>query len=266
VSDIEKLETRAIEALQHSIGDNRRGRPTAKAQLVLFDDAYSYAFLPPAGRVIVLSAKGSALDETALARGEAENLLFRSVTSLEPGMILAFPTGGDRDLVDARADQYLPDPERIRSHAALWKAALRRHLSLNQRQLADFSEKLAAAGEPRAPSTVRSWITQTHTVAPMNYRVVVPLIARLTKDPELTAKLTEVLQSVDLIYRATGYTAEAIIRELFSGQINLDSDELHFQLGGTEITYSLHRVNRLAGIQEVPVEIIGQIGHLADVD
>jgi hypothetical protein len=94
---------------------------------------------------------------------------------------------------------------------------------------------------------------------------VVPLIAQLTKDTELGANLTEALRSIDLVYRAREHAAEAIVRELFSGQINLDSDELHFELGGTELTYSLHRVNRLAGIQEVPVEIIGQIGHLADL-
>jgi uncharacterized membrane protein YkvA (DUF1232 family) len=260
--EIEQLEARAIESLRQSMAQTRAGRPSAKAQLVLFDDANSYAFLPPTGKVIVLSPRSEALDESALARGEAERLLFRSVTSLEPGMVLAFSAGGDRDLVDARADQYMANPSHVRSRAGLWKTALKRHVSLEHNEQSQFSQKLAAAGQPRAPATVRAWITHTHAVAPMNFRAVVPLIARLTGDGELSAKLDEVLQSIDLIYRARARAAEAIVRELFSGQINLDLAELCFELGDTKVRYFLHRINRLAGIQEVPIDIIGKVGHL----
>lgn len=262
VSEIEKLEARAIESLRQSIAQSRDGRVSAKAQLVLFDDAQSYAFLPPTGKVIVLSPREGPLDESALARGQAERLLFRSVTSLEPGMILAFSAGGDRDLVDARADQYLANASQVRTHAALWKGALKRHITLDHDDLSRFSQKLAEAGQPRAPATVRAWITQTHTVAPMNFRNVIALIARLTGDQDLTSELPEVLQAIDLVYRARARAAEAIVRELFSGEIDLNSDELCFDLGGTEIRYALHRINRLAGIQEVPVEIIGKVGQI----
>lgn len=261
-SEIEQLEARAIESLCQSMAQSRAGRPSARAQLVLFDDANSYVFLPPAGKVIVLSPRLGALDESALAGGDAERLLFRSVTSLEPGMVLAFSAGGDRDLIDARSDQYLANPSHIRTCADLWRAALKRHVSLDHNEHSQLSQRLGAAGQPRAPATVRAWMTQTHTLAPMNFRSVVPLIARLTGDRELTVKLGEVLQSIDLIYRARARAAEAIVRELFSGQINLDSDELCFELGDTKIRYFLYRINRLAGIREVPVEIIGKVGHV----
>jgi hypothetical protein len=139
---------------------------------------------------------------------------------------------------------------------------LKRHVSLEADEQLEFARKLSEAGQPRAPGTVRAWILQTHTVAPMNYRTVVPLIARLTEDGELNAELAGVLQSIDLIYRARSRAAEAIVRELFAGEIDLDSDELCFKVGASKVLYTLYRVNRLAGIQEVPVEMIGKVARL----
>jgi hypothetical protein len=99
----------------------------------------------------------------------------------------------------------------------------------------------------------------------MNFRSVIPLIASLTDDRDLTLRLSDVMQSIDLVYRARARAAETIVRELFSGKIDLDSEELSFELGGNTIRYHLHRISRLAGIQEVPVEIIGKVGHLGKI-
>ena len=226
ITEIDTLEARAIDALCQKVAQERIGQATAKAELVLFEQAGDYAYLPPAGRVIVLSR--DFLDEELLAQGYAERLLFRNVSTLEPGMVLALPTGADRDLIDARADEFLAGSTSVRNTAALWKAALKRHFA-NKSSIVgylEFSQRLAAAGQKREPSTILGWISHTNTIAPSNFRVVVPIIASLTKDAELKDKCTEVLQSIDLIYRARARAADAIIRELFSGKIDINSDEL----------------------------------------
>jgi hypothetical protein len=122
---------------------------------------------------------------------------------------------------------------------------------------------MASAGEPRDVATIRAWVSVTHTVAPRNYRRVVPLLAELTGDPELKGRCDEILQSIDLIYRARAQAAEAIVHELFTGQIDLEAPELRFELGGHEVRYALHRVRRLAGVRDVPIELMGKIGRFA---
>ncbi|HVZ16543.1 MAG TPA: hypothetical protein VG897_05465 [Terriglobales bacterium] len=261
--EFEKLEARALNDLTRSLSASRPGQISTKAKLVLLEEPGAYLFLPPAGRVIVLSNQ---FDSTGvISREQAERLLFRKVTALQTGMVLALPLQGDRDLIDVRADQYLSEARRVRADAALWRTAVRRAVGDHFQFAQNFASRLEEAGEPRDPGTVRAWTYQTHTVAPRNYRKVVPLIARLTNDTDLTAKLDRVLQSIDLIYRARTSAAEAIVRELFSGEIDLDSDELRFELSGAEFVYRLHRVRHLGETQEVPLDFIGKVRHFSEV-
>jgi hypothetical protein len=88
--------------------------------------------------------------------------------------------------------------------------------------------------------------------------VTIPLISKLCGDPELRENLASVLESAELIYRARAQAAETIVREIFSGDIDLDSDELRFEIDGREVRYVLHRVLRIRGVQRVAVELIGK--------
>src|SRR5260370_6264861 len=85
---------------------------------------------------------------------------------------------------------------------------------------------------------------------------------KLTGDPDLQRRMPSVLQSIDQIYRARAQAADAIVRELLSGEIDVNSEELQFELNGTVVGYSLYRVRSLAGVQEVAIELIGNIGLL----
>ena len=177
-------------------------------------------------------------------------------------MVLAFSWGGDRDLLDARADQFIAHAATVRSAARAWKDALKRHVQPTGASYEDFAKRLAAEGARRDPYTIRTWATHTNSIAPRNYKALVPLIAKLTGDSELQSRLSQVLQAIDLIYRARGQAAEAIVRELFSGEIDVNAGELIFELHGVVVGYSLHRVRALAGIQDVPFELIGRVGSL----
>jgi hypothetical protein len=258
----EEIEARTIAALQKRIEHEKTNRATASARLVLFEEDGAYAFLPPAGRVIVLADSDGPLDSRLLKGSDAERVLFRTVSRLEHGMVLAFSSGDDRDLVDARADQFIPHAPAVRETARAWKDALKRHLKPTTAGYTDFSRRLALEGERRDPYTIRTWATHTNSIAPRNYRVVVPLIATLTGDLGLQQLMPQVLAAIDQIYRARAQAADAIIREIFSGEIDVNSGQLAFELNGVIIAYTLHRVREVSGVQEVPIELIGKIGLL----
>ncbi|BAR58807.1 hypothetical protein NK6_5649 [Bradyrhizobium diazoefficiens] len=266
ITEIERVEARAVDSLLRSVAQPKTGQATANAQLVIFEEAGSYAYLPPTGKVIVLPGNETALDEGKLEAGLAEQLLFRGVGDLVPGMVLALPVETDRDLVDARADLFLAEAARVRSSAAIWKNAIRRHIANDPVGHKRFAERLTEAGRSRQASTVRSWISHSATVAPSNYRQLIPLIAKLTNDAELRSTCNEVMQSVDQIYRAKSRAAAAIVRELFSGVIDKDQDELLFDLNGHQVRYQLRHVKILAGVRKVPVDLIGKSARITSSD
>jgi hypothetical protein len=174
-------------------------------------------------------------------------------------MVLAVPETTDRDLVDARADQFLPNPARTRMLAGLWKTAIRKRLSEGTDDFQSLSQKMKAAGESRDPATIRSWATDSKSVAPRNYRHVVPLLAQLTGDADLGAQMSEVLSAIDLMYRARERAAEALLHDIFSGEIDIDAPELTVSLPGGALSFALHRVRQCAGIKDVPTDRIGRV-------
>ncbi|CDX40033.1 hypothetical protein MPLA_320028 [Mesorhizobium sp. ORS 3359] len=256
--EFEKLEARSIDAMHRSVVLGRDHHPTMKAQLVMFEEPGAFAFLAPGGKVIVLAGPGGATTQAAAETSDAEKLLFRSVASLEPGCLLALPTATDRDLIDARADQFIDDAPRVRQVSALWKIALRRLIERTGIDTSAIAGRMAASGVKRDGTTVRSWVLNGATVAPRGYREVIPVIAKLTDDPELNDSLPNVFQAIDLVYRARARAAAAIVRELFAGEIDLDSEELTFASNGSIVRYVLHRVRSIEGLRDVPYEVVGR--------
>lgn len=263
--EFEKLEARSVEAVRRAVFQGREHQPTAKAQLIMFEYPGAYAFLPAGGKVIVLATPtGSAVE--ARPTGNAEKVLFRSVASLEQGCLLAFPVGGDRDLVDVRADRFLERPADVRKTASTWKVAFRRYMDRTGYDVSTTARRLAQAGVKRHTATIRSWASTTSTVAPRGYREVLPVMAKLTGDTELLASLSKVLQAIDLIYRARAKSAESIVADLFAGGIDLEASELSVEHGGSVLRYALHRVQSVGGICDVPHDVVGRLRALAFSD
>jgi len=126
-------------------------------------------------------------------------------------MLLALPETTDRDLIDARADQLLTDAGSVRAAADRWKQALKRHFDAGFDTYSSFSLRMSEAGQSRDAFTIRSWANDTRSIAPRNYRTVVPLLARLTEDPELTEGCDATISAIDQIYRARARAAELLI-------------------------------------------------------
>jgi len=266
--DFGYLKERIIEVIRDQVPHSGAGVETAKAQLVLFERDGSYAFLPPNGTVVDLSGIEQEILETGDVshnqpnEEKAEKYLSRKVNALQPGMLLAFPVETDRDLIDARADQFLEDADDVRRSAQLWKTALKNFFIRGLTSYEKFAEWMAEADERRDPSTIRSWTNNSLTVAPRNFRKVIPLIGNLTKDIELQSNLNSVLSAVDLIYRARTRAAAAIVREIFQGSIDLNAEELSINIGQAVICYELHRVSSIEDLREIPIDQIGKLKQL----
>jgi uncharacterized membrane protein YkvA (DUF1232 family) len=270
--DFEYLETQVAEAIKNQTDRTSLSGETVSATLVLFEEAGAYAYLPPNGRVIALSdvvdeigfAEGSSAED--IGSNKAENLLFRPVSKLHPGLLLAFPLEGDRDLVDARADQFLENAEQTRRVSSLWKAALCRHFETTGESYAAFSRKMEEAGEPREASTIRLWATKSQSIAPRNFTITVPLISKLTEDEEMRGHLQQILDDIQKIYDARAEAASTIVREIFSGDLNLEAELLTVDIDETTFTYQLQRVAAVKETREIPTEWVGGVNKLGGGD
>jgi len=261
---VEYVEARALEALIAALPKGDESQQHAMAQLVLFEQQGSYALLPPNGQVIVLRT-GDADHVLANAGVGGEKQLLVNVSALQPGMLLALPETTDRDLIDARADQLLVNAGSVRDTADRWKQALRRHFEAGRDTYVSFSRKIGEAGQSRDPFTIKSWATDTRSIAPRSFRIVVPLLARLTQDPQLTEGVDETISAIDQIYRARTRAAELLIEQIFSGEIDLSAPRLEISVSDHRLCFGLYKVERCAGIRDVPVDFIGRIRNFTDL-
>jgi hypothetical protein len=257
------IEARAIESLVAALPRAAPNQQNAKAQLVLFEEPGTYALLPPNGQVIALGGAGDR-EISRIKPGDGEKQLFVNVSELQPGMLLALPETTDRDLIDARADQLLADPSSVRAMADRWKHALKRHFDARRDTYASFSRRMRDAGQARDPFTIRSWANDTRSVAPRSFRTVVPLLARLTGDAELLEGCDATISAIDQIYRARARAAELLIAQIFSGELDLSGSQLEIEVSGHRLTFGLHKVEKCAGLRDVPVELIGRARNFAE--
>ena len=268
--DFEYLEAQIAEAIKNQASGISSSVEMVTATLVLFEEVGSYAYLPPGGRVIALSdvvdesGFGESLPEEEIGGKKAVDLLFQHVSNLHPGLLLAFPVESDRDLLDAWTDRFLKNATETRRISSLWKDALFRHFEETVEDHSAFARKFARrmeeAGEKREPGTILSWMANTQSIAPRNPKVTVVLISKLTKDEELRSNLQQTLDAIEEIYAARAEAAIAIVKEIFSGDINLESEFLKIE--GSDITYQLQRVASIQEAREVPAELVGGVNKL----
>jgi len=270
-SDFEYLEGQIAEAIKKQTGKISSPDEMVSATLVIFEDVGAFAYLPPKGRVIALSdvadeiSFGENPSGQELEGKKAEDMLFRPVSKLHAGLLLAFPLESDRDLLDAWTDKFLENAEETRRISSLWKHALSRHFEKTGESFSAFSQKMAAAGEAREPQTIRSWIKNSQSIAPRNFTVTVPLISKLTEDAELRDNLKKTLDAIQAIYDARAEAAVSIVKKIFSGDINLESELLTIEIEGAVLTYQLQRISVIQETREVPAELVGRVSKLGSV-
>jgi hypothetical protein len=180
-------------------------------------------------------------------------------------MIVALPEETDRDLIDARADLLLGDGGATRNLADTWKRCLREYFELLGETFQAFAARMAEAGEPRDAQTIKSWVGETRSVAPLRFKTVLPLLSELTCDVLPKDSLPQVIAAIEKVYHARAEAAESLVAEIFSGELDLNAASLTVDVDGKELRYALQKVDRCAGVTEVPHELIGRFLRFQDL-
>ena len=265
--DFEFFDSQIVDAIKNmAVRTGSRDEPV-DATLVLFEETGSFAYLPPAGNVIALSDAADDAGSTSDPSEEsAERILYRKVSDLSPGLILAFPVDGDRDLVDARADQFLEEAEQTRQLASLWKQALSDHFRRKLQTYSEFAKQMEELGESRHPATVRSWTQGASTVLPIHPERTIAIIGKITENEDLRRNMKVVLEAGHRIYNARKLAAKAIVDDIFLGEIDLNDDRLEVEIGGSVVMYDLQRISSIYGTIKVDTDLVGRTLKLGEAE
>ena len=266
----EWLEARVVgEIRRHATGGLGTSAEAVKARLVVFEEPGWYVMLPPGASVICLSeviesGQTKELSERQVAKGAAEKIVSRPLKEIRPGHLLAFPLDRSGDLLDAIADRLVKDAPKVREEALSWKRALAKFCyeeGLSPKQLA---ERLAAAGLRRQAATVSGWLHSTSTIAPQNWRSDLAVIAEVTGCEHLRTSLSEVLSSIDLLYRARRRAAGHLIEQIGHGAVDLEKGIVSVTVEGEEVQYRLLHVRCVDDPCMIPPSRLARLSQLTE--
>lgn len=244
-----------------------------KAKMVSFDDPEHFAFLSPNGRAVcipeVLGGVGGVTEaddvEESNTELNAESVFSRPVKELKVGNLLAFPLDDTGDLLDTLADQILDDSPSIRSAAGSWRAALHEFSREKNLSPVDLQLALEKVGVKRQIATIRHWLFTNETVAPRAWRTELPKIGKLTQSSALLSGFSEVAASIDRIYKARRDAASLLLKQLKSGDVDLERGVLVAEINEHRIEYRVLRISRIDPQADVAADLVGKLHHVANL-
>jgi uncharacterized membrane protein YkvA (DUF1232 family) len=197
---------------------------------VILDDYSAYMFLPPHADLVLLNRDASRPEDACI-----------SVSQLREGDVFVLKDGSHRELFQELAPNYLRDPNTTLKMADLWRQPLKQAYAAGSVPWSNFRKRLASAGLHRSDMAYRNWISG-QTVAPMNYRAVIPKICTLSDDPEIQKSGEASVQAVSALYRARHEAADHIFEQLVKGTADQTTGKLRIEVGSTCIDLNVHRV------------------------
>nr|WP_302478197.1 DUF1232 domain-containing protein [Ruegeria arenilitoris] len=209
---------------------NSGGDSKVSGTPVILDDYSAYVFLPPHADLVLLNRDASRPEDACIP-----------VSQLREGDIFVLKDGSHRELFQELAPNYLRDPKNTLNMADLWRQPLKRAYAAGSVPWSNFRKRLAAAGLQRSDMAYRNWING-QTVAPMNYREVIPKICALSDDTEIQKSGEASVQAVSALYRARHEAADHIFEQLVRGTANQTTGKLRIEVGNTCVDLNIHRV------------------------
>lgn len=197
---------------------------------VILDDYSAYMFLPPHADLVLLNRDASRPEDACIP-----------VSQLRVGDVFVLKDGSHRELFQELAPNYLRDPKTTLKMADLWREPLKRAYAAGSVPWSNFRKRLAAAGLHRSDMAYRNWISG-QTVAPMNYREVIPKICALSDDPETQKSGEASAQAVSALYGARNEAADHIFEQLVKGTTDQSTGKLRIEVGSTCVDLNIHRV------------------------
>lgn len=240
------LQTRTMREIAVGALPRAHDGDEAEGTLVLFDDGDSFAIFPEHGRVIELS-EIEEMQAACATKNFDEITISRPVRNLAPGMLLAMQKDRDEGFIDRQANRFIDNPERVRATANAWRQALQNYVRRPENTFEKLVQGLERLGVKRHPFTVRNWLNHESTIAPRTPRRIIPAIAEVVGPSFFPTPTNDVLEAVDLVYRARQKALATLARQIFMSGVDLGSKDISIVVDGAGIDYELCRIRELGG-------------------
>ncbi|WP_461428494.1 hypothetical protein [Gymnodinialimonas sp.] len=214
---------------------------------VILDDYSAYMFLPPHADLVLLNRDASRPEDACIP-----------VSQLGEGDVFVLKDGSHRELFQELAPNYLRDPRTTLKMANLWRQPMKKAYAAGSVPWSNFCKRLAAAGLRRSDMAYRNWISG-QTVAPMNYRAVIPKICALSDDPEIQKSGEASAQAVSALYGARYEAADHIFEQLVKGTADQTTGKLRIEVGSTCIDLNIHRVEYVGQVATCAGSLLWQL-------
>ena len=169
---------------------------------VILDDYMSYMILPQHADLVLVNRDVRRPEDACIA-----------VSQLREGDVFILKDGSHRELFQELALSYLSDPSAVLAAADLWRQPLKASYEAGSVAWSQFRKKLAENGLQRTAVTYRNWLSG-HTLAPLNYREVIPTICSLSDDPKIKKSGETSTKAVAALYEARQKAAAHVFEQL----------------------------------------------------
>ncbi|MDA9020366.1 YkvA family protein, partial [Flavimaricola sp.] len=207
------------------------GEDDAKGIPVIVEGYRSFLLLPPHAEMVLLNR--------ALRRPEDACV---PVSQLREGDVFVLKDGSHRELFQELAPGYLANPEATLKAANIWRQPLKAAFDAGPITWRAFRKRLADVGLQRSELAYRNWISG-QTVAPINYREVIPIICSLSHDPLVQQSGDRSVAAVTALYEARKKAAAHVFEQLVGGTTNQVAATLRIELGGTTVVLDIYRID-----------------------
>jgi uncharacterized membrane protein YkvA (DUF1232 family) len=189
------------------------------AWLVIFDGG-TCAFLTEAREANVVTH----LLDNAIDDPEAKVVVKRKSTSeLKVGDALLFNRGSDRDVIRMAADEIL-EPG-VRDTASLWRQALIEYTLRESLTSDQLHTRLRGGGCPLQHQTISNWLDNDQIIAPQAYKRDVAVVAHVTGDQRLAARMDSVLSAISEVRSAHLRASHQIAKQVLARAVNVLRDQ-----------------------------------------
>lgn len=206
------------------------GEDEVKGIPVIVEDYTSFLLLPPHADLVLLNR--------AIRRPEDACV---PVSQLREGDVFVLKDGSHRELFQELAPNYLASPDAVIQAADLWRQPLKDAFSAGSFAWNAFQKRLAEVGLQRSELAYRNWISG-QTIAPMNYRAVIPIICSLSNDPLIQKSGDRSVAAVAALYEARQKAAARVFEQIVSGITDPSASNLRIEVGNTTVDLNIYRV------------------------
>jgi len=175
----------------------------------------------------------------------------KPTSELIVGDAILFNRGSDRDVIRMAADEIL-EPG-VRDTASLWRQALIEYSSRESLSSDQLHARLRAGGCPLHHQTIRNWLDDDQIIAPQAYKRDVAVVARVTSNQRLAARMDNVLAAISQVRSAHLRASRQLAKQVLARAVNIlkeqDQSASIIELAENVV------VVRIAEIDEKPVPV-----------